>query len=84
MAATAKTAVIHSNETMRRLIPRNRVLLLLTALLIAALFLLPFASFAPNRLVSGQPVMLTETAAGGELADPADSSASAAAGLAAA
>lgn len=60
MAATAKTAVIHSNETMRRLIPRNRVLLLLTALLIAALFLLPFASFAPNRLVSGQPVMLTE------------------------
>ncbi|ARJ44164.1 osmoprotectant uptake system permease [Pantoea alhagi] len=45
---------------MRRLIPRNRVLLLLTALLIAALFLLPFASFAPNRLVSGQPVMLTE------------------------
>lgn len=60
MAATAKTAVNHSNETMRRLIPRNRVLLLLTALLIAALFLLPFASFAPNRLVSGQPVMLTE------------------------
>ncbi|PNS13726.1 osmoprotectant uptake system permease [Mixta theicola] len=43
---------------MLRFIPRNRVLLLLTALLIATLFALPFASFAPNRLVSGQPVML--------------------------
>ena len=60
MAATAKTAVIASSKTVRRLIPRNRVLLLLTALLIAALFILPFASFAPNRLVSGQPVMLSE------------------------
>ncbi|MFD1802918.1 ABC transporter permease [Mixta tenebrionis] len=38
----------------------NRVLLLLTLLLTAALFALPFASFAPNRLVSGQPVMLTQ------------------------
>ncbi|WP_245912354.1 ABC transporter permease [Mixta gaviniae] len=38
----------------------NRVLLLLTALLTAALFMLPFASFAPNRLVSGQPVMLAQ------------------------
>lgn len=60
MAATAKTAVIDSSKILRRLIPRNRVLLLLTALLVAALFILPFASFAPNRLVSGQPVMLSE------------------------
>jgi len=39
--------------------PRNRVLLLLVVLLAAALFTLPFVSFAPNRLVSGQPVMLS-------------------------
>lgn len=57
MAATAKIAV-SAWPIMRRLIPRNRVLLLLTLLLIAALFALPFVSFAPNRLVSGQPVML--------------------------
>ena len=38
----------------------NRVLLLLTALLATALYALPFASFAPNRLVSGQPVMLSQ------------------------
>lgn len=60
MAATAKTAVIRSSKTVPRLLPRNRVLLLLTALLIAALFALPFISYAPNRLVSGQPVMLPE------------------------
>lgn len=40
--------------------PRNRVLLLLVVLLAAALFTLPFVSFAPNRLVSGQPVMLSQ------------------------
>jgi osmoprotectant transport system permease protein len=40
--------------------PRNRVLLLLIVLLAAALFFLPFVSFAPNRLVSGQPVMLSQ------------------------
>lgn len=57
MAATAKIAV-SARPIMRRFIPRNRVLLLLTLLLIAALFALPFVSFAPNRLVSGQPVML--------------------------
>ncbi|MDU5192823.1 MAG: ABC transporter permease [Mixta calida] len=35
-------------------------MLLLTALLATALYALPFASFAPNRLVSGQPVMLSQ------------------------
>lgn len=60
MAATAKTVVIRSSKTVPRLFPRNRVLLLLTALLLAALFALPFISYAPNRLVSGQPVMLSE------------------------
>ena len=48
-----------ADDLMARL-PHNRVLLLLTALLITALLALPFASFAPNRLVSGQPIMLTQ------------------------
>ena len=56
MATAAKTAV---SAGRRRGGPQNRVLLLLTLLLSAALFTLPFVSFAPNRLMSGQPVMLT-------------------------
>lgn len=36
----------------------NRVLLLLSVLLILAAFSLPFLNYAPNRLVSGQPLSL--------------------------
>lgn len=38
--------------------PQNRVLLLLVLLLAFAMLLLPFLNYAPNRLVSGQPVSL--------------------------
>lgn len=43
---------------MLRVALHNRVLLLLLILQLLALGLLPFLSYAPNRLVSGQPLML--------------------------
>lgn len=43
---------------MLRVNVHNRVLLLLVALQLLALGLLPFLSYAPNRLVSGQPLAL--------------------------
>ena len=43
---------------MLRVTLHNRVLLLLVALQLLALGLLPFLSYAPNRLVSGQPLAL--------------------------
>ncbi|QKJ86491.1 Osmoprotectant ABC transporter permease protein YehY [Paramixta manurensis] len=43
-----------------RITIHNRVLLLLTVLLIVAMVAFPFLNFAPNRLVSGQPVSLSQ------------------------
>lgn len=49
----------------------NRVTLLLALLLTAALLLLPFLNWAPNRLVSGQPLALPQIAKGTWLLLPA-------------
>lgn len=50
---------------MHRII-HNRVLLLLSVLLILAAFSLPFLNYAPNRLVSGQPLPLYQLLNGAE------------------
>lgn len=46
----------------------NRVLLTLLLVALASVALLPFANLAPNRLISGQPVMLWSALAGWQLA----------------
>jgi osmoprotectant transport system permease protein len=46
----------------------NRVLLTLLVAAVASSVLLPFASLSPNRLASGQPVMLWQALAGWQLA----------------
>lgn len=51
----------------RRLIG-NRVLTTLLVAAVASVALLPFASLSPNRLVSGQPVMLWQALAGWQFA----------------
>lgn len=50
---------------MHRII-HNRVLLMLSVLLILAAFSLPFLNYAPNRLVSGQPLPLYQLLTGAE------------------
>lgn len=54
----------YRGETVRLTI-YNRVLLMLGVLLAAALLLLPFLNYAPNRLVSGQPFALYQLMPGG-------------------
>ncbi len=49
---------------------RQPVALLLLLLLSLALYWLPFLSYAPNRLVSGQPLMLGQVSDAGWLALP--------------
>jgi len=54
--------------TSERRVIGNRVLLTLLVVAVASAGLLPFASLSPNRLVSGQPVMLWQALVGWQLA----------------